>query len=46
MIIRSFHPIIGGAERQCLKLSKQLISMGEDVTIVTRYFKGFVISPL
>lgn len=36
MIIRSFYPIIGGAEKQCLKLSKELVKHGEDVTVLTR----------
>jgi len=36
MVIQDFYPITGGAEKQCLKLSKALIASGVDVTVVTR----------
>jgi len=35
MVIGEFHPVIGGAQRQCLKLSKELIARGHTVNVVT-----------
>lgn len=36
MLAANFYPFVGGAERQCLKLSKKLIQMGHEVTVITR----------
>ncbi len=35
MTIGQFYPIIGGSERQCLKLSRELVRLGHSVTVVT-----------
>jgi glycosyltransferase involved in cell wall biosynthesis len=41
MVVRLFHPWIGGTERQALKLSRALAAAGSDVRIVTgRWFRG------
>jgi glycosyltransferase involved in cell wall biosynthesis len=41
MVVRLFHPWIGGTERQALKLSRALADAGYDVRIVTgRWFPG------
>lgn len=41
MVVRLFHPWVGGTERQAHKLARQLIEMGHDVTVVTgRWFFG------
>lgn len=36
MLLPNFYPHVGGAERQCLKLSKELIAQGIEVTVITR----------
>ena len=36
MLIPDFYPATGGAERQCLKLSQELIKQGVDVAVMTR----------
>jgi len=36
MLLPNFYPHVGGAERQCLKLSKELIVQGVKVTVITR----------
>ena len=40
MLIPSFHPIVGGAERQAIQLSCTLVDMGLKVFIVTRRLKA------
>lgn len=35
MAIPHFYPTVGGAERQCLKLSEALIELGMEVTVLT-----------
>lgn len=35
MVIRRFHPLIGGAERQAHRLANRLISKGIDVKVIT-----------
>ena len=35
MLIWNFYPFVGGAERQCLKLSKELIQQGVQVRVIT-----------
>ena len=35
MVIGQFYPVIGGAERQCLKLSKALQARGHEVKVLT-----------
>ena len=35
MVIGQFHPIVGGAERQCLKLSKALKAHGHSIKVLT-----------
>lgn len=35
MVIGQFHPIMGGAERQCLKLSRELQKLGREVKVLT-----------
>jgi glycosyltransferase involved in cell wall biosynthesis len=41
MVVRLFHPWIGGTERQAHKLAAALIDRGVDTTIVTgRWFRG------
>lgn len=40
MLIQSFFPAIGGAEKQALELSRSLVSRGVRVTVVTRRFPG------
>ena len=36
MLSQTFHPAIGGSERQALELSKSLVSRGVRVTVLTR----------
>jgi len=40
MLIASFHPVIGGAERQALEVSRFLIKEGAKVRVVTRRLAG------
>ena len=40
MISNSFHPMVGGAERQILKLATVLVKRGIDVEVVTRSLPG------
>jgi len=40
MIIASFHPLIGGAERQARQLAARLIREGLNVCILTRHYTG------
>lgn len=40
MIIGLFYPFIGGAERECQKLSKKLLEQGCNVTVLTQYREG------
>lgn len=42
MLISSFHPLVGGAERQAQRLSKKLIEKGNDVTVLTRWHEGLL----
>ncbi len=39
MVSERFFPLIGGAEKQCFLLSKQLVKKGLDVDVVTRWIK-------
>ena len=41
MIIQTFYPFIGGAEKQCLQLSKTLKERGVRVQVLTEHWKGF-----
>lgn len=36
MLISSFYPLVGGAERQAQRLSKELVEQGHEVTVFTR----------
>lgn len=41
MLVRRYHPWVGGTERQAHKLASQLIAMGVDVQVVTGWwFRG------
>ncbi|MBB5179384.1 glycosyltransferase involved in cell wall biosynthesis [Planomicrobium koreense] len=40
MIINSFFPLVGGAERQAQRISETLIEKGHSVTVLTRHHKG------
>lgn len=40
MVSASFHPYVGGAEKQALELSVALMRRGHDVTVLTRGIKG------
>lgn len=40
MVITSYHPIVGGAEKQVAQLSKRLVAAGNEVHIVTRRWPG------
>lgn len=40
MIINSFRPLVGGAEKQAERLSIELVKKGMGVTIITRYYEG------
>lgn len=40
MIIGLFHPVVGGAEKVCLTLSKRFMGKGISVTILTQYRDG------
>ena len=40
MIIGLFYPFIGGAERECQKLSKKLQEQGYNVLVLTQYQEG------
>ncbi len=40
MIIGLFHPFVGGAEKECQKLSKRLIEKGLAVTVLTQQRDG------
>lgn len=41
MVVRLFHPWVGGTERQAHKLARALIASGVDVQVVTgRWFRG------
>jgi glycosyltransferase involved in cell wall biosynthesis len=42
MIISSFYPIIGGAERQAQQLAAKLLSRGIDVCVLTRRYTGLL----
>ena len=35
MVIPAFHPVVGGAERQCYKLSRELVKRGIQTTVLT-----------
>ena len=37
MIIGLFHPFVGGAEKECQKLSKRLMEKGISVTVLTQW---------
>ena len=37
MIIGLFYPAVGGAERECQKLSKKLQEQGYSVSVLTQY---------
>ena len=40
MVIGLFHPFVGGAERECQKLSKKLLEQGISVTVLTQCREG------
>lgn len=40
MLISSFHPLVGGAEKQAQRLGKILVEKGIDVTVITRRHSG------
>lgn len=40
MLISSFYPLIGGAEQQALRLSKELTKKGNEVEVITRKYEG------
>lgn len=40
MVITSYHPIVGGAERQVAQLARLMRDMGHDVHVVTRRHAG------
>jgi len=40
MLIQTFFPAIGGAEKQALELSRSLVSRGLKVTVLTRLLRG------
>ncbi|MFC3389120.1 glycosyltransferase [Salinicoccus sesuvii] len=42
MIINSFYPLMGGAEKQAERLSSELINKNKDVfvTVITRHYRG------
>ncbi|USK33678.1 glycosyltransferase family 4 protein [Bacillus sp. F19] len=40
MLISSFHPLLGGAEKQAQRLGADLVSKGNNVTVLTRWHKG------
>lgn len=40
MLIQTFYPVIGGAEKQALELSRALAARGVKVTVVTRRIEG------
>lgn len=40
MLSQTFHPAIGGSERQALELSRSLVSRGVKVTVLTRRLPG------
>ena len=44
MLIYYFHPIVGGAERQCLLQAKKLTEMGYSVSVLTTWHKKLVCS--
>ncbi len=37
MVIGQFYPVVGGAERACVKLSKELIRRGHEITVLTTW---------
>ncbi len=40
MIISSYHPIVGGAEKQVAQLAKIMVDQGHDLTILTTRYPG------
>lgn len=40
MVISSYHPIVGGAERQVAQLARLMRASGHEVTVVTRHHRG------
>ena len=40
MLLQSFHPVVGGAERQALQLSRVLMERGARVEVLTRRLPG------
>lgn len=40
MLLQSFHPVVGGAERQALQLSRKLVARGIAVRVLTRRLPG------
>jgi glycosyltransferase involved in cell wall biosynthesis len=46
MLIWKFHPLSGGAENQCLRLSKRLVELGHPVTVLTHRAPGSADSEL
>jgi glycosyltransferase involved in cell wall biosynthesis len=40
MIVGLFHPFVGGAEKECQKLSKKLMERGISVTVLTQHSDG------
>ncbi len=40
MVITSYHPIVGGAERQLAQLARLMLAGGNAVTVVTRHHRG------
>lgn len=40
MVISSYHPIVGGAEKQVAQLAKRMMEQGHHVTVVTKRYPG------
>lgn len=46
MVISSYHPIVGGAEKQVAQLAKRMIAQGHHVTVVTKRYPGLTASEI
>lgn len=40
MVISSYHPIVGGAEKQVAQLAKLMVDAGHKLTVITRRYPG------
>lgn len=40
MVITSYHPIVGGAEKQLAQLVARMVRLGHQVTVITRHHPG------